>query len=218
MAATQVTTSRRLSTGDRCWAFDQDGALYPGVVGDAQEDGWTITSYQGDDDRLSIPRAEAHRLLIEVDADELERGDQVLTTAGDGVFRWARVQAVHPGGATVRFEADPDLRGEVHAIRPDHLALLPICQPDSPAKSDPAGMLTIAQVADRCGVTEGNVRAWISDGALEAVHCGRCHDVHRRAWRITQAALDRFLAGRTLRPSEPTPRGRRRGWAPPSYV
>jgi excisionase family DNA binding protein len=55
----------------------------------------------------------------------------------------------------------------------------------------------IRQIAARCGVSVRTVRAWIRAGELKAVNLSRTPGSRKPRWRVTQAALDAFLALRT---------------------
>lgn len=69
-------------------------------------------------------------------------------------------------------------------------------------------MFTIEQVAQRYGVTQHTVLGWVRAGEMRAVNVGRRPGGRRPRWRITQAALDEFEAGRTA--AAPPPRAVRR--------
>ncbi len=51
--------------------------------------------------------------------------------------------------------------------------------------------LTVNQVAERLKVTPLTVRRWLNNGELDGIQLG-----DRAGWRITEAALDAFLAAR----------------------
>jgi excisionase family DNA binding protein len=74
----------------------------------------------------------------------------------------------------------------------------------------PMSNFSIRQIAQQCGVSVRTVRAWIRAGELKAVNMSRTPGSRKPRWRVTQAALDAFLALRTSRPSAPAPRSRRK--------
>ena len=53
-------------------------------------------------------------------------------------------------------------------------------------RTEPTRLLTVATVADRCGVSLRSVRRWIADGRLPVHRLGR-------AIRIAERDLDRLL-------------------------
>jgi excisionase family DNA binding protein len=68
---------------------------------------------------------------------------------------------------------------------------------------------TVAQVAERLGVSEGVVLSWIAAGELKAVNVSRSPRPRRPRWRVTAGQLEAFEAGRTSGPSPAkTPRRR----------
>jgi excisionase family DNA binding protein len=71
----------------------------------------------------------------------------------------------------------------------------------------PASHLTVAEAARHLRAKTDTVRAWINAGRLKAANTGQGS---RPRWRIAQADLDLFLAGRTREPRE-----RQRQKAPP---
>jgi excisionase family DNA binding protein len=68
--------------------------------------------------------------------------------------------------------------------------------------------LTVHGVAERYGVGEHTVLAWIRTGELRAINCGRRPGSKKPRWRITAEALAAFELMRT--PSPPPPAVRRR--------
>jgi excisionase family DNA binding protein len=68
--------------------------------------------------------------------------------------------------------------------------------------------LTVHGVAERDGVGEHTVLAWIRTGELRAINCGRRPGSKKPRWRITAEALAAFELMRT--PSPPPPAVRRR--------
>jgi hypothetical protein len=67
----------------------------------------------------------------------------------------------------------------------------------------------ISAVAEALAVDERRVRGWIKSGELQAIDVGPARGKHRR-WRISQDALDVFLARRSATPPAPVTRRRRR--------
>jgi hypothetical protein len=70
---------------------------------------------------------------------------------------------------------------------------------------------TVKQVAQRYGVRDHAVLAWIHQGHLRAVDVSSNPGQGRATWRVTPDALIAFEAARQSRPpAKPTPRRRRR--------
>jgi hypothetical protein len=67
----------------------------------------------------------------------------------------------------------------------------------------------ISAVAEALAVDERRVRGWIKSGELQAIDVGPARGKHRR-WRISQEALDLFLACRSSTPPAAPIRRRRR--------
>jgi excisionase family DNA binding protein len=67
----------------------------------------------------------------------------------------------------------------------------------------------IADVAEALHVDERPVRGWIKSGELRAVNCGSKASGKKPRWRISEDALEAFLAARSATP-EPKPVRRRR--------
>jgi excisionase family DNA binding protein len=88
-------------------------------------------------------------------------------------------------------------------------AFLAECLAEALAALDqqPASHLTVAEAARHLRVKTDTIRSWINAGRLNAANTGQGS---RPRWRIAQADLDLFLAGRTRQP-----RGRQRRKAPP---
>lgn len=81
-----------------------------------------------------------------------------------------------------------------------------IAQAPSPATSTYAPK----QIAERYGVGEHKVLAWIAAGDLQAVNVGTRRNGGKPRWRITQESLDAFERARSSRPApEPTRRARK---------
>lgn len=70
--------------------------------------------------------------------------------------------------------------------------------------------LTVRAIAERYGVTEATVLAWIRSGELRAVNVGRRAGAKKPRWRVTAAALEAFEQIRSAAPIEGTPRRKRR--------
>jgi len=64
----------------------------------------------------------------------------------------------------------------------------------SSLNEDPAGLVSVREVADQLGVHPETIRRLIHDGRLDAVRVGRVLRVHR-------AALDSFLARQRVKPT-----------------
>jgi excisionase family DNA binding protein len=67
--------------------------------------------------------------------------------------------------------------------------------------------LTVRDLCERYGVTEGTILTWINSGELRAVNVGRHPGAKKPRWRITQEAMEAFVALRT--PTPPALRTRR---------
>jgi hypothetical protein len=81
--------------------------------------------------------------------------------------------------------------------------------PDPPATSHPARALTSRDVAQRYGVDQHTVLAWIAAGLLPAVDVRR-PGAARPRWRIEEADLAEFRRRRSATPAAAsTPRRRR---------
>lgn len=76
--------------------------------------------------------------------------------------------------------------------------------PDTPGRT-----FTVRAVAETHGIRRGKVLAWIARGELAAINVADRADGKPR-WRIPEAALETFLAGRAARPATPVRRVRRR--------
>ncbi len=68
--------------------------------------------------------------------------------------------------------------------------------------------LSVPQVARRLSVSESTVYRLIGSGELEAVRVGR------KAWRVSEATLVRFVASRSNRADEGMKRQKRRAEGP----
>jgi excisionase family DNA binding protein len=68
--------------------------------------------------------------------------------------------------------------------------------------------LSVRDVCERYGVSEGTVLQWIRSGELRAVNVGRRLGAKKPRWRIPQTALEAFELARTATP--PPPRTKRR--------
>jgi excisionase family DNA binding protein len=66
---------------------------------------------------------------------------------------------------------------------------------------------TPPQIAETLGVNAKRVRDWIRDGLLVAVNVG--DGKTRPRWRVSEAALDAFLAARSNSSPSTTPRRRK---------
>jgi excisionase family DNA binding protein len=69
---------------------------------------------------------------------------------------------------------------------------------------------SIHDIAERCGVSERTVRAWIRAGELKALNMSRTPGSRRPRWRVTQAALEAFEATRIAGVPAPRAKGRKR--------
>ena len=67
---------------------------------------------------------------------------------------------------------------------------------------------TVKQIAERFGVGEHTVLAWLKSGELRAINVGRTAAKLKPRWRITQEALAEFELRRQAEP--PLPRTRRK--------
>jgi excisionase family DNA binding protein len=69
---------------------------------------------------------------------------------------------------------------------------------------------TVHTIALCHGVSDKTVRRWIQNGELKAINVGRNPNGRKPRWRISQSALDAFLAARTTSgPSVPRAKGRK---------
>ena len=57
--------------------------------------------------------------------------------------------------------------------------------------SDREWLLTVKQVAERLGLREGTIRAWLTQGRLPKVRCGR-------AIRVPAEAVEDFVSRNTV--------------------
>lgn len=69
---------------------------------------------------------------------------------------------------------------------------------------------TIKDICNRFSVNEHTVLAWIHSGELKAVNVGVAPGKKKPRWRITQPALDSFMALRAATPAPSPPRNRRK--------
>jgi excisionase family DNA binding protein len=76
---------------------------------------------------------------------------------------------------------------------------------------------SVNDVADRLGVSERTVLAWIAEKSLRAINVSRKAGAKRPTWRITERALADFEAARTTLPAAP-PTIRRRRQADPEII
>jgi excisionase family DNA binding protein len=67
---------------------------------------------------------------------------------------------------------------------------------------------SVHDLAERYGVGEHTILAWIKQGELRAINVGRNLDSKKPRWRVTQQALEAFEQSRAA--SLPLPRTRRR--------
>jgi excisionase family DNA binding protein len=72
-----------------------------------------------------------------------------------------------------------------------------------------AKLLTVAEVAERCGVEAQTVRDWIHGRELIASTVSASRNSRRPRYRVDPANLETFLAGREMR-EQPAVDGRRR--------
>ena len=68
---------------------------------------------------------------------------------------------------------------------------------------------TVRDVAERYGVSEATVLAWIATGELRAFNASRSAGSKKPHWRISEDALTEFEARRSTAPA-PTRRTRRK--------
>jgi hypothetical protein len=71
-------------------------------------------------------------------------------------------------------------------------------------------MTTPRALADRYGTTTQTILNWIRRGELKAINIGRTPNGRKPRWRISEAAVAEFEAGRTQRVAAPV-RRRKRG-------
>jgi excisionase family DNA binding protein len=64
----------------------------------------------------------------------------------------------------------------------------------------------IGDVSKQLVVSDKTVRGWITAGELRAINVARKRGAKKARWRITQEALDAFLAARTPGPAAPKTR------------
>jgi len=69
--------------------------------------------------------------------------------------------------------------------------------------------LTVAEVADRLGVTTTLVRRWIHNGELRAIDVSGSPGGKRPTWRITLEAIHAFELRRSFTPPPPPTRRRK---------
>jgi len=70
--------------------------------------------------------------------------------------------------------------------------------------------MTIEQVSERLGVGPKTVLTWIRSGELKALNVARRISTRKPRWRITEEAMQAFLAIRSTSPSPPVIRRRKR--------
>jgi excisionase family DNA binding protein len=70
--------------------------------------------------------------------------------------------------------------------------------------------LSVRNLCERYGVSEGTVLTWINRGELRAVNVGRRLGAKKPRWRITQEALEAFELARTATPASPRASRRKR--------
>jgi len=69
---------------------------------------------------------------------------------------------------------------------------------------------SVRDLCERYGVGVHTVLTWINRGELRAVNVGRRPAAKKPRWRIPQAALEAFELARTIAPSPPRTRRRKR--------
>jgi len=74
--------------------------------------------------------------------------------------------------------------------------------------------LKVSQIAEQLGVKHGKILGWIKTGELEALDVSSRAGVGLPRWRVTQDALDRFLARRANTTPKLQRKARRRNVAP----
>ncbi len=72
---------------------------------------------------------------------------------------------------------------------------------------------TVADLCAEFGTSKVRVLAWIAAGELAAINIGS-PGCKRPTWRITQDALDAFIAARSTQPPAPKPARRQRKYVP----
>lgn len=70
--------------------------------------------------------------------------------------------------------------------------------------------LTVKQVQQYLGISEGSVLHLISTKQLKAINVGRDPGKQRARWRVTEEALKSFCESRSSAPTPPNPVRRRR--------
>ena len=70
--------------------------------------------------------------------------------------------------------------------------------------------LSVSAIADALAVKQQTVLGWIKAGDLAACNVGRTATARKPRWRISQAALDQFLAGRQTQRPQPATRRRKK--------
>lgn len=106
----------------------------------------------------------------------------------------------------------PKPRGGRTVKAKERIAHIP---PDSSAE-----FVTPPQLAKRLGISEDKVYAWIDSGQLRAVNLAEHPHSERARWRISQEAIEEFLASRENKPpapEPPKPRRRRRAVSGKQY-
>jgi hypothetical protein len=71
----------------------------------------------------------------------------------------------------------------------------PVDKPERKPPADPEGLLTAAEAAARLGITIGQLKAHVADGAIRYINVGR--GKQRARYRFAPADLDAFKTNRT---------------------
>ena len=77
-------------------------------------------------------------------------------------------------------------------------------------------MYSITNLAERYGVTEHTVLAWIKSGEMKAINVGRSPKAKKPRWRVSKEALDAFEELRS--PIVAQPKTRRRSKKPNDVI
>ncbi len=78
---------------------------------------------------------------------------------------------------------------------------------DFPAATPPTQLLKLKQVAERLAISSASVTSLITSGKLEAVNVSL--SPVRKCWRVSEAAIEKFINGNTNKVAQPIRRGKR---------
>ncbi len=73
-----------------------------------------------------------------------------------------------------------------------------------------ASTFTVAEIAERFGVSPETVAGWIRAGELKAVNVSRSRTSKKPRWRITAEGLAAFETSRSATPEPPAPKRARK--------